>query len=67
MHFLVSMVLSNDNLKASEILSFRDKAWMEYHTNPAYLQLLENKFGTPARQNVEDTTKIKLKRQLLGD
>tara|TARA_R110000796_G_scaffold21312_1_gene62790 strand:- start:4923 stop:6461 length:1539 start_codon:yes stop_codon:yes gene_type:complete len=66
-HSYDTLNLSNDNLSASEILAFRDKAWMEYHTNPAYLQLLENKFGTPARQNVEDTTKIKLKRQLLGD
>jgi hypothetical protein len=40
---------------------------MDYHTNPSYLKLLEDKFGKPARDNVEQTTKIKLKRQLLGD
>jgi len=31
------------------------------------LRLLETKFGMTARQNVEATTKIKLKRKLLGD
>ena len=59
--------LPNDNLTSDKILAFRDKAWMKYHTNPAYLNLLESKFGPPARKNVEDTAKIKLKRKLLGD
>jgi len=40
---------------------------MEYHTNPRYLNLLETKFGLASRKNVENTTKIKLKRKLLGD
>ena len=37
--------LPSQNLSAAEILSFRDKAWDKYHTNPKYLKLLENKFG----------------------
>ena len=40
---------------------------MDYHTNTEYLNFLENKFGQKARANVEKTTKIKLKRKLLGD
>ena len=54
-------------LPASEILAFRDKAWDKYHTNPKYLKLLENKFGINAVNNLKETTKIKLKRKLLGD
>tara|TARA_B100000780_G_scaffold227655_1_gene166944 strand:+ start:776 stop:2296 length:1521 start_codon:yes stop_codon:yes gene_type:complete len=54
-------------LPASEILAFRDKAWDKYHTNPKYLKLLENKFGLNAVNNLKETTKIKLKRKLLGD
>ena len=54
-------------LPASEILAFRDKAWDKYHTNPKYLKLLENKFGMNAVNNLKETTKIKLKRKLLGD
>ena len=59
--------LPNDNLTSEQILSFRDKAWMTYHTDPSYLNLLKNKFGAVARENVEKSTKIKLKRKLLGD
>ena len=66
-HSYDTLNLPNNNLSSAEILAFRDKAWMDYHTNPSYLKLLEDKFGKPARDNVEQTTKIKLKRQLLGD
>jgi radical SAM superfamily enzyme YgiQ (UPF0313 family) len=59
--------LSNDNLKAEEIVAFRDKAFITYNSNPDYLKLLENKFGSKARENMENTLKIKLKRKLLGD
>jgi anaerobic magnesium-protoporphyrin IX monomethyl ester cyclase len=66
-HSYDTLNLSNDNLTSKEILSFRDDAWMKYHTNEKYLKLLESKFGLKARSNVEQTTKIKLKRKLLGD
>ena len=59
--------LPSTNLSASEILAFRDKAWNKYHTNPKYLKLLEDKFGMNAIDNLKETTKIKLKRKLLGD
>ncbi|MBF0240379.1 MAG: B12-binding domain-containing radical SAM protein [SAR324 cluster bacterium] len=54
-------------LSAAEVLKFRDDAWQTYFTNPAYLNLVEQKFGSQERQNVEDMTKIKLRRKLLGD
>ena len=59
--------LPSQNLTAAEILDFRDKAWDKYHTNPKYLNLLEKKFGMNAVNNLKETTKIKLKRKLLGD
>ncbi len=59
--------LSNDNLSAKDIMAFRDKAFVKYNSDPLYLQLLEDKFGLHARQNMEETLKIKLKRKLLGD
>lgn len=58
---------STNNLTAEEILRARDDAWMTYHTYEPFLKLLETKFGLKARQNVEESTKIKLKRKLLGD
>lgn len=58
---------SNNNLTAAEILKARDESYLEYHQNPEYLKLLENKFGIKARNFVEENTKIKLKRKILGD
>jgi len=66
-HAYETQNLSNKNLSSSEILQFRDYAWQKYHTDERYLNLLENKFGPKAKQNVLDTTKIKLKRKQLGD
>ena len=59
--------LPSQNLTAAEILEFRDKAWDRYHTNTKYLKLLQDKFGINAVNNLKETTKIKLKRKLLGD
>ena len=66
-HSYETLNLSNDNLTARKILKFRDKAFIEYNSNPEYLNLLETKFGTRAKDNMIDTLKIKLKRKLLGD
>ena len=54
-------------LSAAEVLKFRDEAWKTYFTNPAYLDLVEKRFGLVERSNVEDMSKISLKRKLLGD
>ena len=66
-HSYNTMNLQNENLSSAEILAFRDMAWMDYHTNKDYLRLIENKFSLKARKNIEETTKIKLNRKLLGD
>jgi hypothetical protein len=66
-HSYDTLNLANDNLTASEILAFRDKAWMQFHESPAYHELLKNKFGAAAKEDVKRTIKIKLKRKLLGD
>ena len=54
-------------LTAAEVLQFRDIAWQKYFKNPAYLDLVEKKFGNAERINVEDMAKISLKRKILGD
>jgi hypothetical protein len=54
-------------LTAAEVLKFRDDAWHKYFSRPEYLGLVERKFGAEQRRNVEDLTKIRLKRKLLGD
>ncbi len=54
-------------LSSAEVLKFRDEAWQKYFTNPAYLELVERKFGSQERKNIEDMASIRLKRKLLGD
>jgi anaerobic magnesium-protoporphyrin IX monomethyl ester cyclase len=59
--------LPTKNLSSAEVLRFRDEAWKKYFTNPAYLNLVERKFGPEERKNVQDMTSIHLKRKILGD
>ena len=66
-HSYDTLNLSTTKLSAGQILKFRDEAWMKYHTNEKYLNLIKEKFGQNAVDNIKTTTGIKLKRKLLGD
>lgn len=59
--------LPTKHLSAKQVLEFRDHAWMVYNTHTPYLELISSKFGVSNRKNIEDQTRIKLKRKLLGD
>ena len=52
-------------LSAAEVLKFRDQAWETYFSHEPYLNLIERKFGKQQRINVQDLSKVKLKRKLL--
>lgn len=58
--------LQTKHLAASEVLKFRDEAWNIYFNNPDYLDLVEKRFGKAQRSNVENMSKIQLKRKILG-
>jgi|SRR5215472_4399827 len=62
-----SVPLPTKYLTAADVLKFRDEAWQRYFSNPAYLSLVEKKFGEQQRKNVEDMAKVRLRRKLLGD
>ncbi len=62
-----SQPLPTRHCTAAEVLKFRDDAWQKYFTNERYLNLVEKKFGLEQRRNVEAMSKIKLRRELLGD
>lgn len=66
-HSYETLNLANEHLSAAEILAFRDKAWDTYHASDKYLNLMKNKFGQKAVDELNDTKKVKLKRKLLGD
>jgi radical SAM superfamily enzyme YgiQ (UPF0313 family) len=54
-------------LSAQQVLGFRDEAWMKYHTNPKFLDLLKEKFGQAAVAETLKSTQIKLKRKILEE
>jgi radical SAM superfamily enzyme YgiQ (UPF0313 family) len=62
-----SQPLPTNHISAAEVLKFRDDAWQTYFTSPAYLDLVEKRFGQTERKNVEDMASIRLKRKILGD
>ena len=62
-----SQPLPTKYLSAAEVLKFRDDAWQKYFTNPAYLDLVERRFGLQEKNNVVDMASISLKRKILGD
>ncbi|MEI7999387.1 MAG: B12-binding domain-containing radical SAM protein, partial [Candidatus Omnitrophota bacterium] len=66
-HSYYSQPLPTKYLSAQEVLAFRDEAWMKYHTNPKFLDMLKSKFGQIAFDETLNSTKIKLKRKILED
>ena len=59
--------LSTKYCSSSEVLSFRDKAWEKYFSNPIYLNFLEKRLGNIAKENVIKMSKVKLKRKIIED
>jgi radical SAM superfamily enzyme YgiQ (UPF0313 family) len=59
--------LPTEHLSAAQVLEFRDYAFETYFKNPKYLHMIEKKFGTQAREHIQEMTAIRLKRKLLGD
>ncbi len=56
-----------EHLTSEQILRFRDDAWQKYYTNPKFKDFIEKKFGIKAREHIERTSQIKLRRKILGD
>lgn len=66
-HSYETMPLRTETLESAEVLRFRDEAFTKYFTSPAYLQLVQKKFGAGVVEHLQDMTKIRLKRKILGD
>lgn len=66
-HSYETTPLPTKHISAAEVLKFRDEAFLKYYKNIDYLDMIENKFGQSTRLGIEDMTKIKLKRKILGD
>jgi len=66
-HSYEGQPLPTKYLTAQQVLSFRDEAWMKYHTNPKFLDLIKRKFGQAAVDETIKSTQIKLKRKILEE
>ena len=59
--------LPTRHVSAADVLRFRDNAFHTYFERPAYLDMVERKFGLKARGHIVQMTQVRLKRELLGD
>lgn len=62
-----SLPLPTKHISAEEVLRFRDHAWETYFRYLPFLDLVEKKFGSQERGNVEAMAAIKLKRKILEE
>ena len=58
--------LPTRHLAAREVLSFRDKAFTSYYTNPQYLEMVGRRFGGKMVEHIRSMTNVPLERDLLN-
>jgi len=63
-HSYETKPLPTTTLTSGEVLAFRDKAFLEYFSNPQYLNLAQERFGYSVRAHIEKMLSIPLKRKL---
>jgi len=66
-HSYESFPLSTKYLKNSEILNFRDKAFIKYYSSPAFIGRMSARYGQKFINDNNKMLSITLKRKLLGD
>ena len=66
-HAYETQPLPTEFLTPAEILDYRDKSFIKYHSNKKFLEKIEKKFGTKAVNNIMEINKIKLKRKILEE
>jgi len=59
--------LPTEKVAAREVLRFRDNAFHDYFANPAYLDLVDRKFGSDTRRHIEEMARTRLRRKLLEE
>ena len=62
-HAKKTLPMYNENLTRKEILDFRDQAFIKYHSNDNFLNMIESKFGTKAKENILKSLEVKLERE----
>ncbi|MFC1497442.1 B12-binding domain-containing radical SAM protein [Verrucomicrobiota bacterium] len=65
-HAYDTLPLPTNYLSGPEVLAFRDKAFKEYFSNPAYLENLNAKFGSNAVEEINKTLEKNLDRKYIS-
>lgn len=58
-----SLPLPTRYLSSAEVLSFRDYAFHAYYSHPAYLRMIEQKFGVQTKTHIQEMASKKLPRK----
>jgi len=58
-----TLPLPTKYLSASDVLRFRDKAFVEYFRNPKYIEMIRGKFGDTVVQHIDEMLKHKIHRR----
>ncbi len=66
-HSYEMLPLPTKHISAKEVLKFRDDAFHQYFESPKYLNMIEQKFGSPVKEHILEMTKTRLRRKLLED
>lgn len=62
-----TLPLPTKYLTSAEVLRFRDQAFLDYHTSPRYLAMIEAKFGQKAVLHIQRMCSVQLKRKYLDN
>ncbi len=65
-HAYETLPLPTKYISAKEVLQFRDSAFHKYYEGTDYLNMIEAKFGKTVKEHIQEMTKTRLKRKLLG-
>jgi len=65
-HSFEALPLPTKHISASEVLRFRDEAFHRYFENPAYLSMIEERFGSEVLAHIKSMTATRIKRRLLA-
>ena len=66
-HSYDTQPLPTEYLTPAEVLKYRDECFVSYHTHKPFLERIEKKFGSIAKENIVKMASLKLKRKILGD
>ena len=66
-HSYDTLPLRNEHLSAREILEFRDRAYVDYHSSSDFQELIRTKFGPEAVANMKENLKVRLERKLISN